>query len=276
MENPKLIIANAAAWAASLSVTPIAPGMSAAAMLNNTKSHVCRATGTDMEIVLTWDVAVQIGGAWLLCNGSPLTSIQLLGYSDKAGANQVFDTEARLACPARSRQLRHPWTPAQAASAYAWGGGALAGTWCDNTSVKRLVIRLADPGNLQGYFEVARVLTGESFTLDCGSSFDPALTPIDNSTKTRTDAGDERGVKGTKSFKLALPLNHVTERDREFLWDMLIANGITEFSFIDQYPGDPSAERARDHRMIGSLVQTTAMRRPNFIYHATSLEWQSI
>lgn len=275
---PNLIIMNKnVASLASLSAAPIAPGMSAAAMLNDTKSHVCRAVGTAIEIVLTWDVAERIGGVhfpW--CNGSPSTTIEVLGYSDKAGASKVLDTGVRLACPARSRELLPPWTPVSGASAYAWGGGAHAFAWFDNTSVKRLVIRLKDPGSLQGYLELSRVFVGESFTPDENASYDPTRTPVSTGTSFYTDAGDRRSVKGTKRWKLSIDLDTMTERDRSFICDMQVANDVDGPSIIDLYPGDPSAERSRDHRMYGALVQTAAMRRPNFKDHGTSLEWESM
>jgi hypothetical protein len=274
--NLKMLINNAADRA-SLSASPVAPGMSAAAMLNDTKSHVCRATGTEIEIVLTWDQTERIGGVhhpW--CNGSPLTTIQVLGYADEAGATQLLDTGERLACPARERVLRAPWTPVSAASAYAYGGGAHAFTWFDNVDVKRLVIRLKDPGNRQGYLEVSRVYVGEQFSPDKNMSYGLGLTPTSTSTPFRTDAGDRRVVRGTKGSKLEIELGHMTERDRSYFWDMLVANGLDEPAIIDLYPGDPSAERARDHRMYGVLVQLPAMRRPNFPSHMTSLEWESM
>jgi hypothetical protein len=276
MKNLAMIIDNAVARA-TLSASPIAPGMSEAAMLNDTKSHVCRAVGTEMEIVLTWDTAERIGGAhfpW--CNGSPLTTIQVLGYADKDGAAKVLDTGVQVACPARERTLRAPWTPVSAASAYAYGGGAHAFAWFDNTSVKRLVIRIKDPGSRQGYLEVSRVFVGEAFTPDENASYDPGLTPVSTSTQFRTDAGDRRVVRGTKSSKLEIELGHMTERDRSFFWDMLVANGLEVPVIIDLYPGDASAERARDHRMYGVLVQLPAMRRPNFAQHMTTLEWESM
>ena len=275
---PNLILMNKnVASRASLSATPVAPGMAAAAMLNDTKSHVCRAVGTDIEIVLTWDVAERIGGAhfpW--CNGSPSTTIEVLGYSDKAGTSKVLDTGVRLACPARSRELLPPWTPVSAASAYAWGGGAHACAWFTNTSVKRLVIRLKDPGNLQGYLELGRIFVGEAFTPDENASYDPARTPVSNSESFYTDAGDRRSVKGTKRWRLSIELGSMTERDRSFICDLQVANDLDGPCIIDLYPGDSSAERSRDHRMYGPLVQTAAMRRPNFAQHATTLEWESM
>jgi hypothetical protein len=262
---------------AVMSAAPVAPGMSIAAILNDTKSHVCRAVGTEIEIIMTFAVAELIGGVHFPhCNGSPSTTIEVLGYSDEAGASKVVETGERLACPARPRELLPPWTPVSAASAYAWGGGAHAFTYFDNTSVRRLVIRIKDPGSLQGYLELSRVFVGETFSPDKNASYDPARTPVSTTTSFYTDAGDRRAVKGAKRWKLSIELGSMTERDRLFICDMQVANDLDGPSIIDLYPNDPSHERARDHRMYGGLVQTAAMRRPNFAKHATTLEWESM
>lgn len=275
---PNLIIMNDnAAGRAAISASPVAAGMSAAAMLNDVKSNVCRATATEIEIVLTWDIAERIGGVHLpWCNGSPQTTIEVLGYSDKGGVSNVLNTGVRLACPARARALLPPWTPRSAASAYAYGGGAHAFTWFDNTSVKRLVIRLKDPGSLQGYLEVSRIFVGEAFTPDENASYDPARTPVSTGTSFRTGAGDRRSISGTKHWRLSIELGSMTERDRSFICDMSVANGTEVPVIVSLYPGDTSRERERDHQIYGALVQTAAMRRPNFAQHATSLEWESM
>ncbi|MBD8531498.1 MULTISPECIES: hypothetical protein [unclassified Massilia] len=275
MSNLKIIIDNAASRAV-LSAAPVAPGMSPAVILNDTKSHVCRATGKEIEIVMSWDVPERVGGAHFLCNGSPSTTIEVLGYSDAAGTTKVLDTGVRQACPARSRVLRAPWTAVSGASAYSWGGGANAFTWFDNVSVKRLVVRLKDPGSLQGYLELSHAFVGESFTPDQNASYNPGLTPVDRGEPFYTDAGDRRFVPGTKGSKLSVDLEGMTERDRSAIWDMLVANGLGVPIIISLYPGDASRERERDHQMYGALVQTAAMRRPNFARHATTLEWESM
>jgi len=275
---PNLIIMNKnVASRAAMSAAPLVPGMSADAMLNDTKSHVCRAVGTEIEIIMTFAVAERIGGVHFpSCNGSPSTTIEVLGYSDEEGASKVLETGARLACPARPRELLPPWTPVTAASAYAWGGGAHAFTYFNNTSVRRLVIRVRDSGSLQGYLELSRVFVGETFSPDENASYDPARTPVSTTTPFYTDAGDRRSVKGTKRWKLSIDLGSMTERDRSFICDMQVANDTDGPSIIDLYPGDPSPERSRDHRIYGGLVQTSAMRRPNFARHATTLEWESM
>lgn len=276
MSNLKMIIDNAAARAV-MSATPVTPGMSAAAMLNDTKSNVCRATGTTLDITMTWPSAETIGGVhapW--CNQSSVGTIRVRGYSDEAGASQILDTGVQLACRAPARSLCFPWTAATAAVAYAYGGGSHGFVWFANTNVRRLVITLADVGSLQGYIEVARLVVGKAWSPANNASYNPGLTTGGSSAPFRTDAGDRRSVRGTKHFKLSIDLSSMEEADRVFIWGMLVANGIDVPIVISLYPGDAAPERERDHQMYGVLVQSDSVRRPNFAYHTAALEWESM
>ncbi len=271
-----IIIIDNAARRAVVAASPVAPGMSIEATLNNTKSNVCRSVGTAMEIVLSWPNPELIGGVHLLGNLTPTATIEVFGHSDAAGTNQNLYVAPAPACPAPARKLSYPWTPATAAVAYAYGGGSHGFRWFANTAVRRLRIKILDPESLQGYIEISRQFVGESWSPDENASYNPGLIPVSNSTPFRSHAGDRRSVKGTKHYLLSIELAHMTERDRSFIWDMQVANGLDEPIIVSLYPGDPSAERERDHQMLGVLVQTSAMRRPNFAQHATSLEWESM
>ena len=276
MNNIQMIVDNAASRA-TITGSVVAPGMSLTAMLNDVKSHVCRSVGTAFEIVMTWPSDEVIGGVHLpRCNVSSLGTIELLGYSAAVGGAQVLSVAPTLCCPAPARKLRFPWTAITAAVAYAYGGGSHGFVWFANTTIRRLVIRLSDAGSPQGYNEVSRIFVGEKVTLEGGASYNPSITPASTGSQSRSHAGDRRSVKGTKHFKLAVVLADMTETDRKFIWNMLVANGLDEPIIVSLYPGDPSAERERDHQMLGVLVQTPAMRRPNFAQHATSLEWESM
>jgi hypothetical protein len=275
MDKVKLIIDNAARRAV-MTATPVAPGMAIAATLNSTMSNVCRATGTALDITMTWPSTERIGGVHLIGNLTPTATIEVLGYSDAAGTTLVRQVGPILACPAPARKLRFPWTAATAAVAYAYGGGSHGFAWFDNTNVRRLIVKIRDTASLQGYIEISRQFVGESFSPDENAAYNPGLTPVHLGSQYRTHAGDRRSIKGTKHFKLAIELEHMTESDRNYIWNMMVANGLDEPMIVSLYPGDASPSRERDHMMLGALVQTSAMRRPNFAQHATSLEWESM
>lgn len=271
------IISDNAANRATVSATPIASGMSAASMLTDTTSQVCRAAGTSLSITMVWEVAELIGGMhfpW--CNLSPTNTIRVRGFSDAAGTVQVLDTGPVLACPWPAVKLLGGWTAATAASAYAHGGGSHARCWFANITVKRIDVDLVDVANLQGYIEVSRIFAGEAWSPARTADFNPSVTPSGTGTSFRDGAGGRRSTRGTKFRSLSATLSHMTEADRIAMWGVLMGNG-TEIPFIfSLYPNDSYPERERDHQMYCGLVATAAMRRPNFADHATQLELETM
>jgi hypothetical protein len=277
MDNPKFI-SDDAAGRATITVTPMVAGMSVAAMQNDVYAHVCRATGTVMTIVLTWPTAEMVGGvheAW--SNLSPSGTHQVLGFADEAGANKVLDTGIVLACPWPARKLRGKrWTPAKAASAYAFGGGSHGRVWFNNTLVRRLEIRLSDPANLQGYIEVARLYVGQSWSPAVGADYNPLLTPGGTGTAFRDGSGGRRTTRGTKFNSMSFALSCFEEPDRMQFMDMAAGNGIEGPLIASLYPNDANPGRERDHQMFCAFATPPGVRRPNFRYHATNLELESI
>ncbi len=277
MQNPKFISDNAADRAA-ITVTPIVPGMSAAAIQDDIYAHVCRSTGTQMTIVLTWPSPEMVGGvheAW--SNLSPSAMKQVIGFADAAGANKVLDTGLQLACPWPAKKLRGKrWTPALAASAYAFGGGSHGRAWFTNTLVRRLEIRLSDPANLQGYIEVARMYAGECWSPAVGADYNPSLTPGGTSTAFRDGSGARRSTRGTKFNSMSLALSNFEETDRAAFWEMAAGNSIDGPLIAALYPNHPQSTLERDHQMYCAFASPSGVRRPNLRYHAATLDLESI
>lgn len=276
MEICKLIRDNAASRA-TIAVTPIASGMPATAMLNDTYANVCRAPGTSMMITMIWAAAEIIGGVhapW--CNLSPTATMRIRGFSDAAGANQVFDSGVNPACPWPAAKLLGLWTAVTSASAYAYGGGTHARSWFANRSVKRIDVELVDVNNLQGYIEVSRIFAGQSWSPSQNADYNPNLTPDGTGTSFRDGSGGRRSTRGTKSRRMAIALSYMNEADRAAMMDLLSANG-TEIPFIlSLYPNDPYPQRERDHQGYWGLVGRSGVRRPNFADHSTTLDMETI
>jgi len=277
MENPKFISDNAADRA-TITVTPMVAGMSAAAMQNDIYANVCRATGTTMTIVLTWPTAEMVGGvheAW--SNLSASGTHQVLGYADEAGANKVLDTSVALACPWPALKLTGKrWTPAKAANAYGFGGGSHGRVWFANTLVRRLEIRISDPANVQGYIEVARLIVGKALSPAYGADYNPGITPGGTGVAFRDGSGARRTTRGTRFKSMSIALSSFEEADRAVFWEMVSSNGIEVPLVASLYPNDLYTARERDHQMYCAFASAAAMRRPNFRYHATTLELESI
>lgn len=271
------LMADNAARRAVLTVTPLAAGMSAAALQNDKTSNVCRAPGSTMKIVVVFNKPVMIGAVSLRGNFSSTSTVRTVSFSDTGGAGSALlqDTDVRLARPWPDVPVKGIWTEVQWASAYRYGGGARARSFMTNHLVRRLELYLSDPDNLQGYIEVADIFAGRVWAPSRSPDYNPSRTASGTGESFRDGDGGLRSIKGTKFDSMAVSLSHMSEADRAEFWEIQLGNGTDVPMFVSLYPNDPSGTRERDHQMYGCLVETAAMRRPNFAEHATDIEWVS-
>lgn len=273
------IMADNAARRAVLTVTPLAPGMNAAAMQNDKVSNVCRSTGTAMKIVAVFSKAELLGSVHFMhCNLSSTATMRVVSFSDLVGAAgaQLQDTGVRAARPWPDVAPKGDWSMSQWASAYRYGGGAHARSWMTNHTARRVEIYLDDPANAQGYIEVADIFAGSVWSPSQSPDYNPSLTTAGTGESFRDGSGGRRSIKGTKYNRLRVALSQMSESDRVIFWEMQLANGTEIPMIVSLYPESVYPARERDHQMYGALVATVAMKRPNFADHATDAEWESM
>jgi hypothetical protein len=242
------IVSDNAVDRATLSASSAAGALVATNLLTAVKSDVWRATGTTATLTLTWPSAELVSCVALLGNFSPTATIRVRGYSDAAGTNQVLDTTAQPACPAPALRPRG-WSAAQAASAYAFGGGAYTRIWFTETSVRRIVIDLDDPNNLQGYVEAARLVAGPYWSPTYNAS-DATMTSVDTTELYRTDAGDQGADAGYTYRRVPVSLSAMPAADRAALASLL-RNSRAYPILLSMFPGSADLPLERDNMVYG-------------------------
>ena len=252
MSRMRIVADNAASRA-----TLAASGATGALVVSNLqiddKDRLWRAPGTSATLTLTWGAPEVVSCVALpFCNLSPTATIRVRGYSDVAGATQVLDTGAQLACPAPARRPRG-WTAAQAASAYAYGGGATACLWFAETSVRRVVIDLVDLANLQGYIEAACLVVAPYWS----PKYNPSRTAYRNNDTTelyRTDAGGQGAEAGVIHRGLSIDLSMMPPADRSVFADLL-RNSRAYPLLVSLYAGSADLTLERDNLVYGRRVE---------------------
>jgi len=239
------------------------------------KSFVWRASSTVSSLALVWPSAEVVSCVAMLCNGSQNTILRVRGYSDSAGTTLVLDTGNVGACPTPSVKLRG-FTAAQAASAYAYGGGALARAFFTPTTVRKLVIDLSDSANLQTYIEATCLMVGAYWEALKNADYGANAQPMDTTVNYRTDAGDLLSQQRPRHAKLSVPMNKLDPTDSANLWDIVRANGIGYPLFVSLFPNDTDAALERRHHMICKLVATPVMALPSFRITTATLEFESV
>jgi hypothetical protein len=198
-----------------------------------------------------------------------------LGYID-SWQSYAYDSGAVLACPAPAITLRG-FTAAQAASAYAFGGGTAARAWLPSAQqAYGLAVDIVDTGNAAGYIEAAFLVAGAYWEAATNFDYGASAQLVDSTKNARSDAGDLISDAGTMSKKVSLPLSKLSAADRTTLWSILRGSGIRYPIFISMFPGDTDLARERDHQVYGKLVQLPAMALPFFNIASTTVEVESI
>lgn len=270
------IVSDNAADRTTLSASTTAGALVAANLLTDEKADVWRATGTSATLTGTTATAESAACVHLpFCNLSPTATIRVRLYSDTAGTSQVLDTGTVLACPAAAIALRG-WTALQAASAYAYGGGAHARIWFASTLWKRYVIDIVDTNNLQGYIEAARLVIGPYWTPTFNAEYGAGLLPVDSTTNYRTEAGSLKSDGGTYSWKVSLNLPALVPADRTAAINILRANGKRWPLLLSLFPQNADLELERDNTVWGKLTELSALTVSTLNRYALPVEIESI
>jgi hypothetical protein len=268
------IVADNAIDRATLTASSTAGALIVSNLLTDKKSEVWRATSTSATLTATWTDSESISCVALpFCNLSPTATIRVRGYSDTAGTVQVLDTGTVSACPAPAVVPRG-WTAAQAASAYAYGGGAVARCWFTAVSVKRLVIDIVDTSNLQGYIEAAFLLAGAYWSPEKNAS-NIGMTPVDLGQNYRTAADDLRTDAGTSHKTVQLELGRMTPADRAKLVGVL-RNSRAYPILVSGYPGSSDLELERDYTIYGKRSADSDVALQYAITYSTQIPIESV
>lgn len=197
-----------------------------------------------------------------------------LGYMD-AWQSYEYNSGAVLCCPAPARKLRG-WTPAQAASAYAYGGGATAVVWIPPIQAVGVSVIISDTANLQGYLEAATLVIGEYWSPQRNASYGASLSIEDTSKHYRTEAGGLGTDAGTRYRSLKFSLDCLDPTDRAALLDIVAANGMPYPMFVSLFPESGDAALTRDHAIYGKLSRTSAMMAARYRGYSTSIELEEV
>lgn len=272
--NKMRIVADNAASRAALTASSTAGSLVVANLQIDDKNGIWRAAGTTATLTLTWSSAEAVACVALpFCNLSPTATIRVRGYSDAAGVTQVFDTGAQLACPAPAVRLRG-WTAAQAASAYAYGGGAMARSWFAEMLVRRIAVELVDPENMQGYIEAACLVVG-AYWEPVKNAADAPLTIMDTTEIYRTDAGGQGAAAGYLYRRLPVDLSLMPPADRSAFVDIVRSSRAYPI-LISIFPGSSDLVLERDHMVYGRRTKDSDVAIQYARAYSTTIEIEEI
>lgn len=242
---------------------------------SSTASVTCQIGGSTClagKSVYMWGAQLEVGP---VATSFYPSGTRPLGYID-SWQSYAYDSGNVLACPAPAINLRG-FPASQAASAYAFGGGATARHWMPaSVNAYGLAVEINDNYNLQGYIEAAFLVAGPYWEAATNFDYGASAQLVDTSKSDRSDAGDLITDAGTVSKKLSIPFSKLSASDRAALWGILRSGGTRYPLFVSMFPGDTDLARERDHQVYGKLVQLPAMALPYYNLASATLEVESV
>lgn len=254
------ILADNAIDRATMSASTTAGAYAVTNLAGDDKTTWWRSTViTATTLTAIWTAGETLSCAALpFCNLSPAATIRVQLYDAASGGNLLLDTNmlqpGALACPAAAVVLRG-WAAAQAASAYANGGGACARIWFASTSgVKRMVVTLTDAANLQGYIEAAFLVAGPYWSPVNSFEYGASMLPVDSTINVRSGAGSLKSDAGTFSRKVSINLPTMVPADRTTMVNMIRSCGKRWPVLLSLFPQNADLELERDHMIYGKFA----------------------
>jgi len=272
MPNLRIVSDNAIARAASLVASTTAGGLAVTNLASDKKSSVHRATGTSVTYTLTWTAAEPIGCVALIGNFSPTAIMRVRAYASN-GTTLLHNSGDVLACPAPALRPRG-FTPAQAASAYAYGGGACARYWFTQINAFKLVVEIVDTNNLQGYIEAACMVVGSAWSPQYNAS-GTSVSVIDRTEISRSAAGDQLADPGTISRKVPVDLRKMSPADRAKFLD-LVRNSRAYPVLLSVFPEHADLALERDHMLYGRRTKDSDVAYQFAAVYSTTIEIEEI
>ncbi len=275
MQNLRIIHANYIDQATSLAASGSVVGtLVAANMQTDIKGEVHRSSATSVTYTATWTGGVSVGGVVLpATNLSAAATIRARAYSDTACTALLADTAAITACPGLQTGP-WTWTGTYDVNAFAYGYLSKAVAWftANLTGVKGLKVDLADAGNPAGYIDCARLIAGPWWSPAWNPEYGAPASLVDDSTNTRSDAGDLKTDRAPMHEELSVKLPWLTETERSALRQVMRANGIWKPVFLSLMPGDGRA--CEQDYMIYGKRKNAAFEHPVFEQYSHTLDME--
>jgi hypothetical protein len=273
MPNLRIVSDNALERAATLTASTTAGALAASNLVNWKKSSFHRATANSVTYTATWAAAETISCVALpFCNLSPTATIRVRLYASD-GTTLLYDSGTKLACPAPALRPRG-FTAAQAASAYAYGGGAYARLWFAPVSAFKIVVDLVDTNNLQGYIEAACMVVGAYWSPVYNTGAAPVV-PLDSSENIGTGGGDTCGEAGFISKEIPVDMSYFGAGDRATLMNMARNSSVYPV-LVSVYPEDPDLARERDYMAYATRSKSSAIAMKYAAGYTTSITFKEV
>jgi len=276
MANLRIVYDNAADRA-TVTASSTAGSLGTANLKTNTKSEVWRSTAASATLKAEWSEPEVVGCVALpFCSLTSTATIRVRGYTNADDVTALFDTGEKLACPYAPFGSWDWGLQPLGVNAYSFADSAYGVIWFERLPVRKLVIDIQDADSTLGYIEASRLVAGSYWSPQYNATGEPQLTPYDTSKHERSDAGDLKTDIGIKYNGLTFDLGVLAPVDRDRVWQILKANGMSRPVFVSLSPQSGDVMQEQMYQLYGKLTRTSALTYKFMGRHATQLELEEV
>lgn len=268
---------------ATLTASSTAGVLVASRMQNDERADVWRSVGTSATITATWDRAEHIGGlGFAFSNISSSATCRVRLYTLPTDTVPAFD-QVFYVVPGLALGAWEWGTTPLGQNSFTPGGGTsfdvrpVGAMWIAPIPyVRRMVLDLEDTSNRNGYLEVGKLFAGNYWQPEETADRGAWLSVPELTSQTRSDSGSLRRDCGPQYRKMSMSLSWIAPHDREKLFQIGYANGLSRAMFVSLYPENTDPLLEQSHQMWGCLVATPQMAAANYLRYAASLDFEEI
>jgi hypothetical protein len=256
------IVSDNAADRATITASSTAGTLAASNLQTDIKTQLWRSTGTTETLTLQWaspEFVSMVSVAF--ANTTSVATIQVQGYTEPTDSTPSFDTGVQFANPSTLDDSFDWGGVALGSNAYSYNSaGSYATVWFATKSVKKIVITLADPTNPAGFLQAARMVAGGYWSPENNCEYGVEVTYGDMSKQERSDAGDLHTDRGPRYKILSLDVTMMPKADRNKMWRIFGANGMTYPIFFSLSPEGEDTMEEQIFQVYGKLSKLSGMK----------------
>ena len=243
-------------------------------MMTDTGTTSTSYAGAIANGIFIWGAQLEVGArATSYYPSGSSVGVRPAGYID-AWQSYDYDSGWVPACPWPPARLRG-YTAAQAASAYAYGGGTYARHWLPaEMQARGLAVDINDPDNVQGYIEACSMVAASYWSPKYNVAA-AAVTVLDGSENFQTGGGDTCGEVGFISREISIDLSYFEEADRAALMAMERNSAVYPL-LLSVFPDDPAPARERDHMIYATRSKSSAIGTKYAAGYTTSITFKEV
>ena len=250
MSNIRILYNNIADLAVVSAATAISSEMGASNLLTESKTSIFRSSNLSPTITYDWSTNVQsINCIILPCTNLTQTSTIRIKLYDTL-LSVIYDSGIIPAV--RSNSIYRGGLPYNV-NLFSFGFFSKTAIWLPSTisNVSKMDIILSDPSHSFGYIDCSRVLAGvywePSYNIENGIQ----LNITDESTTTRTNAGNLVSDRGFIYDRISFNYSLLTEEDKRILGTIIRNVGINKNFFVSLFPNASSIDEEHDFMIYG-------------------------